>query len=192
MSDPDLHPLISAASRGELPEWAVVDSDRRTHLESVARLMREWARTLGLGGRDQKRWAAAAWLHDALRGADPRDLAQAAGEYTDGVRHGPATAARLEAEGVDDDELLGAIRHHTLGHRRLQRLGRYLYLADYLDPSRSIDSPERAELLARLPDGLGDALRMVCARRIAWQLERGHAPHQDTVDFCHQLSGPGE
>ncbi|NIU78085.1 MAG: HD domain-containing protein, partial [Gammaproteobacteria bacterium] len=77
-------------------------------------LMAAWADALGLAEHDLTRWKAAAWLHDALRDAEPESLTGAA-EYPPKVRHGPAAAVRLRGEGVEDEELLEAIAAHTLG-----------------------------------------------------------------------------
>ncbi len=195
MKDARLHPIIAAAATGELPDWAAVRSRRRAHLAAVAELLGRWADELGLGPRDRQRWMAAGWLHDALRDADAEQLAADAGAYPVRVRHGPAAAARLAAAGVDDRELLEAIRYHTLGRRGWGVLGRFLYLADYLEPGRAFDPVERASLVLRLPHQHAEVLRRVCALRIEYQLEHGVPVHRETMEFWNELvegdGGPG-
>ncbi len=182
-----LHPLITNAARGRLPDWAEVGERRRAHLESVARLLGHWAGELKLDEQDVVRWMAAGWLHDALRDADPSDLAASADDYPAEVRHGPAVASRLEEEGVADRELLEAIRYHTLGYQGLGRLGRFLYLADYLDSSRSFDEQERALLRDRLPHEHHVVLQVVCARRICHLLDSRIAIRTETMAFWNEL-----
>lgn len=189
MTQAGLHPIIAAAAAGDLPDWAAVRSRRRAHLASVAGLLGDWAGELGLDRRDRQRWMAAGWLHDALRDADAEALASEARDYPPKVRHGPAVAARLAAAGVHDTELLEAIRFHTLGRRGWSALGRYLYLADYLEPGRPFDPAERARLIERLPHEPTEVLERVCARRIQHQLERRVPLHPETIDFWNGLVG---
>lgn len=189
MTAPEIHPLIAAAARGRLPDWAVVKKSRRPHLESVAGLLSRWAAELELSEPDRVRWAAAGWLHDALRDADAGELAEEAAGYPEKVRHGPAVAVRLERAGVNDAELSDALRFHSLGNRGLGRLGRFLYVADYLDAERSFDAEARDALRARLPAELEEVLKTVCARRIGYLLDRRIPIRRETVAFWNELLG---
>ncbi|KPK82319.1 MAG: hypothetical protein AMS25_02910 [Gemmatimonas sp. SM23_52] len=177
-----------AAAQGRLPEWAAVPASRHAHLAAVAALLQGWAQELGLAERDQLRWAAAAWLHDALRDADACALEGEAADYPERVRHGPAAAARLERSGVDDEELLEAIRYHSLGRGGFGRLGRFLYLADYLEPGRDFAPVENAALRARMPGDHEAVLKLVCSRRIAELLDRGVPLRPETADFWNELT----
>jgi HD superfamily phosphohydrolase YqeK len=187
MTASDLHPIIRDAATGRLPEWAAVTPERRRHLEQVAGLLETWAAELALEPDVRARWAAAGWLHDALRDADPRLLASAAPEYPEKVRHGPAVAARLRELGVDDEELLEAIAFHTLGRPGLGTLGRFLFVADYLEPGRDFEEDERARLRQRMPSAAASVLREVCARRIAQRLRDGKPLRRETMDFWNEL-----
>jgi len=186
MNSGELHPAIIAAGAGRLPEWARVSPGRVSHMASVSALLRRWSSALKLSSADRTRWAAAGWLHDALRDASPEELVQAA-EYPGVVRHGPAAAERLKRDGVEDDELLEAIAFHSLGRRGMGSLGRFLFLADYLEPERTYSPQENAVLRARLPEDEHAVLRVVCARRIVQRLDRGWSLQQETVDFWNEL-----
>jgi HD superfamily phosphohydrolase YqeK len=186
-----LHPIIVAAAEGRLPAWAQVRPERTAHMSAVAGLLAEWAEALGLNEEDRVRWAAAGWLHDALRDADPAELAADADGYPERVRHGPAAAAYLEREGVADEEVLEAVRFHTLGRRGWGRLGRYLYLADYLEPGRSFDREEQVALISRLPRDLDAVLHHVCAKRLEWLRERGLPVHPETEGFWREVERGG-
>ena len=152
-SDTTLRPVVCAAARGELPEWARASEKRRAHIGRVAALMGEWAAALGLPEEERTRWLAAGWLHDALREAPPEELRPLVPEEFRGLPgkllHGPAAAERLAGEA--DPELLDAIRYHTLGSARFGRLGRALYLADFLEPGRRFEPEWTASMRARMP-----------------------------------------
>ena len=189
MGEGGLHPIIAAAAAAELPPWASVRPERRVHMAAVARLLDLWAHRLGLADVDRARWRAAAWLHDALHDADPAALGADAPDLPAPIRHGPAAAARLAREGVVDEELLEAVRWHTLGCPDWGRLGRFLYLADYLEPGRTFRAAERAGLRARLPEDEQAVLRAVCRRRLVRLVSRGLALHPRTVGFWNELAG---
>jgi HD superfamily phosphohydrolase YqeK len=173
------------AASGVLPEWACAGEARRAHAGRVAALMTEWARSLGLDEADVTRWAAAGWLHDALRDADPAELRRIVPlEFADApgkLLHGPAAAERLR--GQVDEEMEVAIRYHTVGHPAFGTLGCALYLADFLEPGRRFSSDWPASLRARLPKAHAAALVEVVAARIAHLLERRKPIRPETAAF---------
>jgi HD superfamily phosphohydrolase YqeK len=185
--------LIEAAAAGELPAWAEAGPRRRAHMARVARLMDAWAAQLGLDEAERMRWRAAAWLHDALRDADPERLRAMLDsdrpEWPAGLLHGPATAARLEAEGVRDEALLRAVAWHTIGHPEMDRLGHALYIADYIEPGRTYEPERLAVLRARMPAALDAVLREVAERRIGHLLRSGRALAPESVAFWNRLTG---
>lgn len=193
-SDEALHPLVRAAggSPGQLPSWARLGPERREHAERVAELLDEWAAELGLPETERIRWRAAGRLHDAMKDADPamlRTFVPDDGPWPDSLLHGPACAAKLRAEGIQDEDLLAAVTHHSTGHPALDDLGRYLYLADYLEPGRPSDPEGRAALRARLPGERRSVLREVAARRIAGLLRRGLPILPPSIEFWNRLVG---
>jgi HD superfamily phosphohydrolase YqeK len=164
-----LSETVRTAAAGELPVWAVAKTKRREHVARVAALMREWAEALGLAANDVARWTAAGTLHDALRDADRdelrRDVPPEFRGLHDALLHGPAAAERLRSEA--DEEMLDAIRYHTLGYAGFGRLGRALYLADFMEPGRRFDPEWTASLRARMPREMEAVLREVVAARVA-------------------------
>lgn len=157
----------------------------------VAALLGEWAAREGLPAAEQARWRAMGWLHDALRDADGAALRPLVGDaFRDlpgGFLHGPAAAARLEAEGVEDVELLEAIRYHTLGKPGLGRLGRFLMAADYIEPGRPQHPGWRAMLRARMPEALEEVFATVIERRMRASLERRHAIRPEMMAMWNEL-----
>ncbi|MGD8289408.1 MAG: HD domain-containing protein [Gemmatimonadota bacterium] len=182
------HPLVRAAADGRLPRWAVAGPRRREHIERVAELLDSWAERAGLGDDERARWRAVAYLHDALRDAPPEELRKWVDEpMPDALLHGPAAAARLRREGVDDEELLDAIANHTVGAPTFSRLGRALYAADFLEPGRTFLPELRAELRARAPEDLDRVVRDVTRERIGDLERRGKPIHPRTEAFWDML-----
>jgi len=189
-TDAALPPLVRAAARGELPAWAQASPKRREHIARVAALMREWAVALGLPEAEVERWAAAGTLHDALRDADPDELRPRVPEefrHLHGkLLHGPAAAARLE--GLADEEVVQAVRCHTLGSPTFGRLGRALYLADFLEPGRTFEREWTAGLRARMPAEMEAVLREVVTRRVTHVEGGSGTVHPETRAFLEQVA----
>jgi 2-amino-4-hydroxy-6-hydroxymethyldihydropteridine diphosphokinase len=144
---------------------------------------------MGLPADEVARWSAAGYLHVALRDAPPDELRPAVpADFRDlpgKLLHGPAAAERLAGEA--DDELLDAIRCHTLGCPRFGTLGRALYLADFLEPGRTF-SPEWTESLRRrMPHEMDAVLREVVEARIGHVEENGGTLHPETKAFHAQV-----
>jgi HD superfamily phosphohydrolase YqeK len=190
-SEPGLSPVVRDAARGVLPDWARASEKRRAHIGRVAALLGEWAESLGLPEHERDRWVAAGWLHDVLREATPDELRPLVPEafraLPPKLLHGPAAAERLAGEG--DAELLDAIRYHTLGSARFGRLGRALYLADFLEPGRRYEPEWTAALRARMPHELDAVLREVVRARVRHVEESGSVLHPETRALYEQVEG---
>jgi HD superfamily phosphohydrolase YqeK len=186
--------LLRAAAEGRLPDWAELKAKRYQHVRRVGGLMGEWALTLGLPIRDQLRWRATGWLHDALRDADPEVLRDSLDEPFRSLPadflHGPACARRLAEEGVVDDDVLEAIRYHTLGRAGLTTLGRMLIAADFLEPGRPELPIWRASLRARMPEALDDVFATVVDTRIRVTLDRRKQLRPEFVAMWNSLVSP--
>jgi len=184
--------VVESAAQGILPDWAEVKPKRRAHIERVAILIGEWGRELALPPREQERWLAAAWLHDALRDAKPESLRPLVGdEFVDWpvpILHGPAVAARLKTDGVSDQDLLRAIAYHTVGHPEFDTCGRALYLADFLEPGRTFDPVARAVQRARMPHEIPAVLREVLRNRMAHLISSRKKIRRETVSFWNSVA----
>ena len=188
-----LSEVEAAAARGELPEWSRVTPRRREHMARVARMMEDWAHALALPEDECLRWAATGWLHDCLRDEDPERLrletASAERDLPGPVLHGPVAARRLA--GQVDKRILNAIRYHTIGSPSLDRLGRALYLADFLEPGRDFEIEWRAGLADRMPRELDAVLKEVVASRLVHLIERRKPIRPETAGFWSSLVGIG-
>ncbi len=166
---------IPAELEPSIPPWATMGEPRRAHVRRVAELMHRWAVTMDLPAAERSRWLRAAWLHDALRDAEPTELAT----WADGMQgpvallHGPAAARRAEAEGFADRGVLDAVRYHSVGAPDWEPVGRALYCADLLEPGRRFDSAARAELAERFPREPEQVFREVVSRRLLHLVRSG-------------------
>jgi len=177
---------------GRLPAWAEVAPERVAHVERVAALAAGWAERMRVSEAERERWLRAVWLHDALRDADAASLDRWAPDSPGpgGLRHGPACAARAEAEGEADRGVLDAVRYHSVGWAGWGAVGRALYCADYLEPGRAFDRERRAELASRFPDDPSGVLRAVAADRLTHVIGSGWLLLEPTVRFWNSLVEP--
>ena len=160
----------------ELPSWAIVTEKRVAHIGRVTALLDEWALALELTAQEAKAWHDAGLFHDALRDAPEQELRALAGElpgYTTDMLHGPAAAARMQRDGETRLDVLEAVRFHTVGSAAWGRLGRALYMADYLEPGRKFSRSDRAYLASQVPHAFDATFRQVLRARLEWSLREG-------------------
>jgi HD superfamily phosphohydrolase YqeK len=177
---------------GRVPAWAEVLHERLAHIERVAALADGWAERMRVSPTERGRWLRAVWLHDALRDAKPETLDRWARDTAGPceLRHGPASAARAEADGETDRGILDAVRYHSIGHPGWDMVGRVLYCADYLEPGRTFKPAWRAELAARFPDDPAAVLRAVAADRLTHLVGSGWPIPECTVRFWNSVVEP--
>lgn len=186
------HPVVERAARGDLPSWAVLGDKRRRHVERVAALLEDWAWAGRLEDDDRTRWVAAGYLHDAVKDVPSSRLREvldgsALADLPDPLLHGPASAAFLARDGVDDADLLLAVGYHTLGHPRLGALGRALYAADFLEPGRDLRNAWRGELRGRMPGELDAVVKEILRARIHHLMDEGRPVRPETVAFWNTM-----
>ncbi|CAN5859661.1 bis(5'-nucleosyl)-tetraphosphatase (symmetrical) YqeK [soil metagenome] len=173
----------------ELPDWAQVGDKRRAHISRVTALLDAWAKAMKLTRAQRTDWRDAGRLHDALRDAPEVLLRSLAGDlpgFSVEMLHGPAAAERLIADGETRAELVDAIRYHTVGSPAWGRLGRALYMADYLEPGRKFSRADRAYLAAQVPRDFDATFRQVVRARLEWSLREGMQLYPQTVQLWNE------
>lgn len=159
-----------------MPAWACVTERRLEHITRVTELLDDWSQALHLGADEAQAWHDAGRYHDALRDAPEEELRLLSGDppgYTLEMLHGPAAAARLARDGETRAELLDAVRFHTVGSAEWDRLGKALYMADYLEPGRKFSRADRAYLASQVPHDFDATFRQVLRNRLEWSLREG-------------------
>jgi 2-amino-4-hydroxy-6-hydroxymethyldihydropteridine diphosphokinase len=155
----------------------------------VTALLDQWAPHVARDAAEARALHDAGRLHDALRDApEPllRELAGDAGGPVD-VLHGPAAAALLERHGETRPEVLDAVRWHTLGSAAWDRVGRALYMADFLEPGRKFAVADRAFLAAQVRHDFDGVFRQVVRMRLQWSLGEGLELYAGTVALWNAI-----
>src|SRR5215203_4596055 len=146
---------------------------RYDHTLRVADTAAVLARVHGL---DEDRARLSALIHDAARETEPEEFLRLAEEWglsvgelerqSPKLLHGPVAAELARRElGVEDEEVLEAVRAHTVGRAGMGPLALVLYVADKIEPSRDYPSVGRIRELAQqdLREAAAEALRRVVA-----------------------------
>jgi nicotinate-nucleotide adenylyltransferase len=168
MVDNSLRIKIDSLSRSSMPE------ERYAHCLATAELARELCARFGA---DEEKGFIAGLFHDAAREMPPHELLRLAAR--DGlplssaevenplVLHGRAAAVLLaERAGYDKPDVLSAIRDHVTGRPSMGILSKILFVADFLEPTRSfIDTGFRKRTIALDLDLM---VRIVLKEKIAY------------------------
>ena len=137
-----------------------------------------------------------ALLHDAARETGPEEYLKLADEWqlqvgdperlSPKLLHGPVAAELARRElGIDDKEILEAVRAHTTGSPGMGPLALVLYVADKIEPARDYPSVGRLRTLAR--EDLRRAAEESLQRTIAHNEGRGKATHPASLKMLDWL-----
>ncbi len=100
--------------------------------------------------------------------------------------HAPVGAVLLKDDlGVEDPEILEAVRVHTTGSPEMSLLARIIYLADYIEPGRDCPGVETIRQLAYLD--LQGALLAAVDFTIHYIMERKRLLHPSSIAFRNSL-----
>ena len=114
---------------------------RFRHTEGVVKAAEELC--LKYGG-DTGKAVFASWAHDMARSAG-------------NLEHGPAAAEILEKDfGITDEDILNAVRYHTIGRVGMSDLEKIVYVADAIEEGRDYPSAEKYRLIARTDISLNE------------------------------------
>jgi len=180
---------VTSTTPIEFPRWAHILEERRPHVEGVAVLVTRWADEMAIPDDERTRWHRAVVLHDSLKDA-PGDLLEELvpdGWKVPSLLHGPAAAVMAERDGETDNGVLDAVRYHSVGYARWERVGKILFLADFLEEGREFHSERHNQLSARVPTDLDTMLRIVTAERLSEVLTHDFPLLKETVEFWNSL-----
>jgi 2-amino-4-hydroxy-6-hydroxymethyldihydropteridine diphosphokinase len=174
----------------ELPAWAQVNEKRRAHIARVTALLDRWASELRVPPDEARAWHDAGIYHDALRDAPEAELRALVRDPSlpPQILHGPAAAERLRRDGENREDVLDAVRWHTVGNGAWARTGRALYMADFLEPGRSFARADRAFLASHLVHDFEGVFRQVVRQRLEWSLREGNRLYPETVSLWNDVA----
>lgn len=179
---------IYAAEPADVFARGRLSAKRYGHTLRVAEMAEDLARAHGL---DPGRARLAALLHDAARELSPEEFLGLADDWdlpvgepereSPKLLHGPVAAELARRElGVEDGEVLDAVREHTTGRPGMGPLSLVLYVADKIEPARDYPSVENLRRLAR--EDLRGAAAESLRRSIAHNEERGRPTHPASAE----------
>ena len=138
---------------------SLLSPHRILHVKNVAKTAVRLAR---IYGADMDKAYTAGLLHDCAKYLDDEQMLEAAKEHNIELEEVEKTSVQLvhakvgavfakEVYGIEDEDILNAIRYHTTGRPDMSLLEKIIYVADYIEPGRrrmvdDVDSAKRLEL----------------------------------------------
>ena len=134
-----------------------IGEKRFFHTERVEEVALELAKIHDV---DQEKAKIAGFLHDCAKIRDSEELLKEAKKHglllTEEMKKAPqiihshlGAVFAEEVYGIEDREILNAIKYHTTGRANMTDLEKIIFLADYIEPKRNFDGVEKARELAK-------------------------------------------
>ena len=170
---------------------------RYNHSLEVAK---EAKRLAKMYGADENKAYVAGLLHDITKNADKSEHFEifetfgitltAVEKSAEKLWHAISGAAYIEHYlGIDDSEIIAAVRYHTTARSDMTRLETVLYLADFTSLDRDYDDVDVMRALVDKSET--EALSYALTYTINELLEKGVPIHPDTVAAYNDVSLKG-
>jgi predicted HD superfamily hydrolase involved in NAD metabolism len=102
------------------------------------------------------------------------------------VLHAPAGAVMAEnIFGINDSEILEAIRYHTLGHPEMGEIAQVIYAADFISEDREFIGLD--EIRIKVERDFEYGLYLIATHIIKYQLEQSNFIHPYSNNFRNKL-----
>ena len=188
MADTDRNEEFINEIRKQLGDYRFI------HSLNVAKSAVELARRYGA---DEKKAYTAGILHDVLKDKKPEELLDLIDNrykipLNDVERsnhklyHAIAGAEYVKNElGVNDEEIINAIRYHTTGRKNMSLLEKVIYIADFISEDRTYDGVERMREKAKI--SLETAMEEGLQFSIIELSEKLLPIHPDSIDAYNQI-----
>jgi len=100
-------------------------------------------------------------------------------EHSDKVWHAPMGALfSKEVFGIEDEDVLNAVRYHTTGRPQMSAVEKVLFVADYTEPNRKF---EGAQIVRKLWHDLDSAVCEILKQKVEKVQALGLGMHPDTL-----------
>ncbi|MRX55928.1 HD domain-containing protein [Bacillus idriensis] len=146
-------------------------------------------------GADVKKAETAAIFHDYAKFRSNDEMKQIIIEqnmtkelliHSPELWHAPVGAYLVEKEaGINDAEVLDAIRYHTSGRENMTLLDKVIYVADYIEPGRIFPGADEVRELAK--NDLNKALIVSMKNTILFLLKKNQAIYPETLQSYNFL-----
>ncbi len=168
-----------------------IDEKRIAHSQRTAN---EAVKLAKIYGADEQKARIAGLLHDVAKGKCKYGLKKHAEIFDIDIDeieaqnaeliHGKLGAAMVQKQlGLNDEEILSAIRWHTTGRAGMTLLEKIIYLADITEPSRDFEGIETIRSLACL--NIDRAMREALSQVIGFVKSKGFTLHPKSVEAYH-------
>lgn len=109
--------------------------------------------------------------------------------YGNAIWHGLVGASMVQRElGIDDEEILEAIRLHTTGAKKMSLLDKIIYVADYIEPGRNFPGVSEARELALID--LDEAVAYETKHTLQHLIEQEQQIYSKTIEtYNHWVAG---
>lgn len=149
-------------------------------------------------GADEEKAYIAGLLHDCAKGYDIDKQIELCTEYgieldkitlaCKAVIHAPLGAAVAKNKyGIDDEEILEAIRCHTVAKENMSLLDKIIYIADMIEPMRDFSSVDKLRKTAY--EDIDKAFIMGLKQSIVFNAEKNKIIHPDTISAWNYMLG---
>ena len=170
-----------------------LSADRFNHSLNVADSAKELALSYGA---DADKAYTAGLLHDVMKNASEEEqlgvLSEAGIELMPVERenkklwHAIAGAAYVKfVMGIDDRDIIRAVRYHTTGRSGMSLLERIVYLADYISADRNYNGVEDMRRLCKSDSD--EAILYALMFGIPDLVSKGRVIHPDSIDLYNEV-----
>ncbi|GAW98378.1 bis(5'-nucleosyl)-tetraphosphatase (symmetrical) YqeK [Secundilactobacillus mixtipabuli] len=160
---------------------------RFEHVQRVEQTAIQLAQQYGV---DVEKASIAGLVHDYAKQRPDKDFIEAIHHYqldpelvnwNNAIWHGVVGAELIKAElGIEDEDILNAVRYHTTGNHYMTKLAQIIYMADYIEPGRDFDGVEKARLLTS--QSLELAVAYQTKHTLAYLLENNQRIYPKTIE----------
>ena len=172
---------------------ARLDEKRYSHTKRVVKKAKQLAK---LYNAPIDKVKIGAYLHDIAKFYKVEDMAELIGNkypevnrevYRNGqILHGFAAAEIAERElGIEDTEILDAIRYHTVGKENMSLTAKIVYLADAIEDARDWFGVVKARKLSE--KNIDTAIIYELDKKIEYLIKKSSLIHPNTLAFRNDL-----
>ena len=166
---------------------AILNEDRYAHSKGVCETA---VRLAKIYGADEEKAYIAGLLHDGAKNLGKKEMfseCERLGVKLDEIQrentaliHAALGAAYIKEQfGVEDEEILRAVRYHTTGRADMTLLEKIIYIADMVEPNRDFDGVW--ELRNIVEKDIDEACILGLSQTIGFTLKKGGLIHEDTI-----------
>lgn len=145
---------------------------------------------------DRKKVRTAAFLHDIAKNLEIDEIKRILKDSNwkidelestlDSVLHAPAGAVIAKTEfGIDDNEILEAVRYHTLGHPDMGLTAQIIYAADFIEDGRSFEGLNEIQKIVK--EDLVEGIYKIASNSIRYHLNLDNPIHSYTNNLRNKF-----